>query len=191
MPVKKINSAHEEKLIKACIKGNPKAQEELYKHFYGYAMGISLRYTQKREEAAEILNDSFFKVFTKIKQYESGRSFKSWFARIVVNTDIDHYRRNKKHQNHVDISTLKDYEYDSNLIDSLAAQDILKLVQQLPGAYRMTFNLYEIEGFSHEEISKKLDIPLGTSRSHLSRAKVKLREMITKQFGITYANSLR
>ena len=189
--MKKVNSAHEESLIKACIKENSKAQEELYRHFYGYAMGISLRYTKKREEAVEILNDSFFKAFIKIKQYESGRSFKSWLARIVVNTAIDHYRRNKKHQNHVDISTLKDYEYDSNLIDSLAAEDILKLVQQLPDAYRMTFNLYEIEGYSHEEISKKLDIPLGTSRSHLSRAKVKLREMITKQFGVTYANSLR
>lgn len=189
--MRKTNSAYEEKLIKACVKENSKAQEELYKHFYGYAMGISLRYTQRREEAVEILNDSFFKAFTKIRQYESGRSFKSWLARIVVNTAIDQYRRNKKHENHVDISTLKDYHYDSDLISSLAAEDILRLVQKLPEAYRMTFNLYVIEGYSHEEISKELGIPLGTSRSHLSRAKVKLREMITKQFGISYANSLR
>jgi RNA polymerase sigma-70 factor (ECF subfamily) len=178
-----INPAWEEQLIRECRGGKLKAQEMLYKHYYGYVMGICLRYTNNRDEAAEILNDGFLKVFQKIDQYEPGKAFRAWLRRVVVNTAIDHYRRNRKHANQTELKEARQEEHAANPLDQLSAEEILKLVQQLPDIYRLAFNLYEIEGYSHEEISEQLQIPVGTSKSNLSRAKKRLRELLTEKFG--------
>jgi RNA polymerase sigma factor (sigma-70 family) len=173
----------EHEWVEGCLKGKLKAQEMLYKHFYGYAMSICLRYTGHRDEAAEVLNDSFMKVFAKIKQYDRQKSFKAWLRRVVVNTAIDHYRRNQKHTKTEGLEEARTEECDADAIDQLTASEIMQMVQALPETYRVAFNLYEIEGYSHDEIGDLLGIPVGTSKSNLSRAKKKLREMIGAKFG--------
>jgi RNA polymerase sigma factor (sigma-70 family) len=175
-----VNPIEVEKLIEGCMKGRLKDQEGLYKHFYGYAMGICLRYAKTRDEASEILNDSFLKVFNKLGMYDSSKLFKAWLRRIVVNTAIDYYRREHKYDNQVPIEKAGREENDFDVIDQLNTEDILKLLQKLPDNHRVVFNLYEIEGYSHDEIGEMLQIPVGTSKSNLSRAKQKLRTLVTE-----------
>lgn len=163
--VKMANTDHELRLLKGCKRGRADAQEGIYRHYYGYAMSICLRYAGSRDEASEILNDSFVKIFSKIKQFDSKKSFQAWLRRIIVNTAIDHYRKNKKHQYGVDISAAEGEIESENVLHQLAAEEIFKLIQQLPDKYRLAFNLYEIEGYSHEEIAEQLGVPIGTSRS--------------------------
>ncbi len=173
-------------LLKGCIRQKPKAQEKLYKSFYGYAMSIALSYAGSPDEAADILNEAFLKVFKHIKKYKPESAFKSWLRRIVVNTAIDHYRSNKRFQANVEIEQAGAQEYEASVIDQLNAQDILSLLQELPENYRITFMLYEIEGYSHEEIGERLSVSESTSRSNLTRAKKKLRELITHHFTDKY-----
>lgn len=177
-----VNSAEVDKLVEGCRKGRQKDQELLYKHFYGYAMGICLRYAKSKDEASEMLNDAFLKVFNKLATYDSSKLFKAWLGRIVVNTSIDYYRREHKHDNQVPIEKAGREENDSDAIDQLSTEDLLKLIRQLPDNYRVVFNLYEIEGYSHDEIATLLQIPVGTSKSNLSRAKQRLRTMVTAYF---------
>jgi len=167
-------------LIQEAKDGNPKALEMLYKHFYGYAMSISLRYSNSREEACEIVNDSFMKTFDRLNQYTESNSFKAWFRRIVINTSIDYYRKNVKHYAVMDIEKASAETYDPNIIDELSKEDILATLRELPEVMRMIFNMYEIEGYSHNEIGETLDIPASTSRTYLARAKQRLRDKITE-----------
>jgi RNA polymerase sigma factor (sigma-70 family) len=169
----------EEFVIQKAKKGDPKAVEMLYKHFYGFAMGVSLRYSYNKEEACEIVNDSFMKVFDKLNSYDSKNSFKGWFRRIIVNTAIDYYRKNTKYKAVLDIEYANLSELNASVIDDLSKEDILNLLQSLPSMLRIVFNMYEIEGYSHNEIAEKLTIPSSTSRTYLARAKEKLREKIT------------
>ena len=185
--MRQTNSDIENALIEGCKKGKPKAQEGLYKHFYGYAMGICLRYANSKDEASEILNDSFLKVFEKIDQYDQSKLFKAWLRRILINTSIDYYRRNNKHYNHLELEKARREEHDYDVVNQLNAEDILKVMQQLPDNYRLTFNLYEVEGYTHEEISELMQIPVGTSKSNLSRAKQKLRALVQDLFGVKNA----
>ena len=180
------------RLLEGCRKKHAKSQEMLYKHFYGYAMSVSLRYCKSKDEASEVLNDSFMKVFTKVHQYDTKKSFRGWLRRIIINTAIDFYRKNEKHTNHLDVE-YADREEDSkgNIIDQMSADEIYTLVQSLPDIYRITFNLYEIEGYSHEEIGEQMGIPAGTSRFNLSRAKQKLRLLLKEHFGKKYEAYIR
>ena len=168
----------EEEIIGQCKTGSLKHQELLYKQFYGYAMGIGLRYSINRDDALEVVNDAFIKVFNSIKNYQSDRPFKAWLRTIVVNTAIDRRRKDLKFQMHVEIENAGPVSNSGNAIEKLNAQDILKLMQQLPPTQLAIFNLYEIDGYSHEEISKLLTIPESSSRVYLSRAKEKLRNIL-------------
>jgi len=178
-------------ILKGCLKNKASAQEKLYKHFYGYAMSVALRYSNSKNESAEILNESFFKVFTRLDKYDFSRSFRAWLRRIVINTSIDYYRANKKYQQSSEISAAEEKTYDFDIVDRLTAEEILDLLQELPTHYRMVFNLYEIEGYSHKEIGEMMDIPEGTSRSNLTRAKQKLREMVKHLYQKNYARTVR
>jgi len=180
----------EEELIQKCKIGDLKHQEKLYKHFYGYAMGVGLRYLAEREDVLEVVNDSFIKVFKAIKFFNESQPFKSWLRRIVVNTAIDHRRKNLKHANNVDISEAVYVGKSADIIDQLSAKDILKLLDDLPESYRIIFNLYEIDGYSHDEIAGILNIPESSSRVYLSRAKDKLRKSWNKQQEISYVRSV-
>ncbi|MDN3668562.1 RNA polymerase sigma factor [Echinicola jeungdonensis] len=165
-------------LIEEAKGGNPKALEKLYKHFYGYAMSIALRYSNSRDEACEIVNDSFMKAFDRLHQYTENNSFKAWFRRILINTSIDYYRKNVKHYAVMEIEKASSETYDPSIIDHLTKEEILMVLRELPELLRIIFNMYEIEGYNHNEISAELDIPASTSRTYLARAKKKLREKI-------------
>lgn len=167
-------------LLDSCKKGDRTSQEKVYKAFYGYAMGISLRYSRTKDEAIEIVNDGFMKVFTKLDKYSKGLSFKGWLRKIMIHCAIDYFRRNEKHYHSMDISYAQYHDDPSTetILDKLSAEEILKAVQTLPPSYRMVFNLYAIEGFNHEEIASNLSISVGTSKSNLSIARDKLKRIL-------------
>lgn len=176
---------HVEKLIHECEKGNVMYQEMLYKHFYGYSLSICRLYTYSNDEAVSILNDSFLKVFSSVqkKKYNLEIPFKFWLRKIIINTAIDYYRKNLKHNNHLNIDEIHHIESNNlSVLDNLKAQDIINLLDQLPELHRMVFNLYEIQGYSHNEISVKLSIAESSSRVFLTRAKTKLKVLINKNF---------
>ena len=176
------NPEIEDQLIKGCIREEAKAQEGLYRHFYGYGMSICLRYAGNKEEATDILNDGFLKVFTKIRKYDFQSPLKAWLRKILVNTAIDYYRMSKKAKQMVDIQVMDQASSEVDVVSKLSAEEILGLLHLLPEHYRLAFNLHEIEGYSHEEIGVMLSIPAGTSRSNLARAKKRLRDMVTSKF---------
>lgn len=171
----------ERKLIQNCKKGDISSHERLYKHFYGYAMGVGLRYIFNREDALEVVNDSFIKVFHSICTFNEENSFKPWLRRIIVNTAIDRRRKDLKYLHNVDLEQAEQVGIGAHIIERLTAQDILKLLDHLPDIQRMVFNLYEIDGYSHEEIATTLNIPASSSRTYLSRAKERLKKALVLQ----------
>lgn len=172
----KIPAISELELIQECKKGSLKHQEMLYKGFFGYAMGVGLRYLTNRDDAMEVVNDAFIKVFKAFESFDEGQSFKPWLRRIVVNAAIDRKRKDLKHLYHDDVDAAEHIGHAAEAIQSLNAQDILKLFDCLSPVQRAVFNMYEIDGYSHEEIGNMLGMPSSSSRVNLSRAKEKLRE---------------
>lgn len=176
-------SIAETDIISQCKKGSLKGQEMLYKRFYGYAMGISLRYCLSREDALEVVNDGFIKIFNSISIYDSGKPFKAWLRTIMVNTAIDRRRKEMKMQLHTELDDASGVSAGETVIDKLGADDILRLIRHLPAIQLAVFNLFEIDGYSHDEIAQLLTIPASSSRVYLSRAKEKLRMLLTKEPG--------
>lgn len=171
----------ESELIKQCKTGSLKYQELLYKQFYGYAMGIGLRYCVDKDDALEVVNDAFIKVFHSINSYDINKPFKAWLRTIIINTSIDRRRKDMKLQLNTGLDDDLPVLINVNAVDSLQAQDILNLMKNLPAIQLTIFNLYEIDGYNHDEISAMLHIPASSSRVYLSRAKEKLRKMITTE----------
>ena len=167
----------EEEIISGCKTGSLKYQELLYKQFYSYAMGISLRYSLNRDDALEAVNDAFIKVFNAINNFDSNKPFKAWLRTVLVNTAIDRRRKDLKFQLNVDLEH-NNAAIGANAPDNLGVQDILKIMSVLPPLQLTIFNLYEIDGYSHDEIALMLDIPVSSSRVYLSRAKEKLRSIL-------------
>lgn len=161
----------------------------LYNQFYRYSMSICLRYTHSREEAVEVLNDAFFKVLTKLDQYDTEKPFKAWLRQILINTALNHYHKEVRHHVHEDVDQLADHipSMTADATSQLAYEDLLRLISQLTPAYRLVFNLYVIDGFSHEEIAAELSISVGASKSNLARAREKLRGMLQKKTTDEYA----
>ncbi|MFD0750966.1 RNA polymerase sigma factor [Mucilaginibacter calamicampi] len=165
-------------LIQGCVKKDSKSQKLLYKAFYGFSMAICLRYATNQYEAAEVMNQGFFKIFTKIEAYNASRPFKAWLGRIMMNTAIDYYRSNLKMAYAQDLDTAEHIGEVSMADNNLNYNDLLAMIQQLPQSYRTVFNLFAIDGYSHEEIAEMLDISSGTSKSNLFKARQKLKQMI-------------
>ena len=170
----------ESDLIKGCLAGNRRMQEELYNRFSPRMYAVCLRYAGNAEEAEDILQEGFVKIFKKLDSFRSEGSFEGWVRRIFVNTSIEHFRRKRylmpvteKEEN-----TLEG-KYTS-VLDELGEKDILALIQELSPGYRTVFNMYVVEGYTHKEIADMLGISEGTSKSQLSRAKVILQEMVKK-----------
>ncbi len=165
-------------LIQGCIGGDRRMQEELYNRFSPRMYAVCLRYAGNSEEAQDILQEGFIKIFKKLDSFRGEGSFEGWVRRVFVNTAIEHFRRKKyltpvteKEENTIE------GKYTSAL-DDLAAKDIMALVQELSPGYRTVFNMYVVEGYSHKEIGEILGISEGTSKSQLSRAKVILQDMV-------------
>ena len=172
-------------LLKGCQKNDRKSQRSLYEHFYGYAMSICLRYADTRDEAVELLNESFMKIFKSIANFDITRPFSPWLRKILINTCINHFRKKK-----MDFSD--EYDAGNNLADGedilsgISYQEILDIIRQLSPAYRAVFNLHVIEGYKHEEIAEMLHISVGASKSNLSKAKKNLQHLLKDYFKVEY-----
>ncbi|QJD94783.1 RNA polymerase sigma factor [Mucilaginibacter robiniae] len=171
----------EAELIRHCKTGNLRHQEILYKQYYGYAMGISLRYSINRDDTLEAVNDAFIKIFNMLHTYDAERPFKAWIRRIIVNTAIDRRRKDLKFQLHTTIDDAVQVSFTDTTIASLNAKNILELLDKLPPLQRAIFNLYEIDGYNHDEIAVLLSVPASSCRVYLSRAKEKLRKLLTAE----------
>jgi RNA polymerase sigma-70 factor (ECF subfamily) len=165
-----------EKLIKGCKKNEPSAQAKVYQLFAGKLFAVSLKYAQNYEDAEDILQDSFILIFDKIRQYNNKGSFEGWMKRITINVALQKYRQGKKLQ--VVRNEVVESEETVELEEELEADFLLDLIQQLPDQYRLVFNLYVLDHFSHKEIAEMLNISEGTSKSNLSRARKILKEKI-------------
>lgn len=186
----KENSDKIKLLINGCIERDLESQKQLYKEFYAYGMSISLRYADNRDEAAEILNDGFLKVFTNMEKYDPAMPFKPWLRRVLINTAINAYNKKRLNFKTESLNTQKyDIEVESeDILSGISYQEIIGMLQELPPAYRTVFNLYVIEGYNHEEIGKILGISAGTSKSNLHKAKAQLKIMLKKNFESRYVS---
>jgi RNA polymerase sigma factor (sigma-70 family) len=178
-PERNLNIS-EHDLLNGCMKGDRRMQEELYRRFSPKMYAVCLRYAGNAEEAEDILQEGFIKVFKKLDSFRSEGSFEGWVRRVFVNTAIEHFRRKRylmpvteKEENTIEGKYL-------SVLDDLAARDIMALVQELSPGYRTVFNMYVVEGYTHKEIADMLGISEGTSKSQLSRAKVILQDMVKK-----------
>ena len=173
-------------LIQGCVRNDRSSQKELYYLLRSFAIKICYRYSNKSEESEEIVNEAFVKLFKHIHQFDDTRqentllSLKGWFKRILVNTCIDHYRKNSSSVNgHVlTDESEKLADHGETGIDVLSFKEIIEAIKLLSPAYRTGFNLFVIDGLSHEEISNKLGISVGASKSNLSKARDNLRKLL-------------
>ncbi len=173
---------HINSLITGCLKNNRQQQRALYELFYGYGLKIAFRYAQNREEATEILNDAFLKVFNKIHQYDTTQPFKAWFRRVLIHAAIDYHRVHHKSPKLIELDAHHYLESEELPLPILTLdENVLPLLQALPPQYRLVFNLFVMEEYNHKEIAAQLGITESTSRSNLARAKEKLKEMILNQ----------
>lgn len=167
-----------QQLIDGCIEYDRKSQELLYNKLYAFAMKICLRYADNRSSAAEIVNDGFFKAFTNIAKYDQSKPFLAWLSKIMYNASIDYYRSNLKWAQLVGLEKSENKADESAVEHKLDYEDLLTMIQQLPPAYRLVFNLYAVDGFTHEEIAEMTGISVSTSRSNLYKARQKLQQML-------------
>jgi RNA polymerase sigma factor (sigma-70 family) len=179
-----------DELISKCKKGERKAQELLYRQFCSKMLGVCFRYATDKMEAEDMLQNGFIKVFQKIEDYRGEGSFEGWVRRIMVHSSIEYYRKHHKMMHLADIDEAENQLSVNPLATSnLAAKDLQVLIQQLSPGYRMVFNLYAIEGYSHKEIAAIVGITEGASKSQLSRARDVLKQQIVKMEGKRYENA--
>lgn len=172
----------ERALISRCLDKDPKAQEQLYRRFAPRMYGVCLRYARSKMEAEDILQEGFIKVFNHLKDYRHEGVFEGWIRRTIVNTAINYYKQKSKEWNEISLEKATEtHSFDETAIDKLSAQELLDHIQQLPEGYRIIFNLYVIEGYTHQEIGKILNISENTSKSQLSRARATLQHKITQR----------
>jgi len=165
------------------------SQKSLYQQFYNYGMSVSLRYASNRDEASEILNDSFMKIFTNLKKFDLSKPFKPWMRKILVNTAINHYHRKQREIQVEEMQSASNESDTEKILSGISYQEVIALLQKLPPAYRTVFNLHVIEGYTHEEISKMLNIAVGTSKSNLFKAKEQLKLILNDFFEADYART--
>ena len=184
--------------IQGCVLNDRLSQKKIYTSFYNYAMSICSIYTNSYEDSVEILNDGFLKVFKEIYRYQPAYtdhvlSFKGWLRKIMLYTGIDHFRKNRKHsftkELDDDVAVLSvPYE---DALDRISRDEVLRSIQKLTPGYRIIFNLFIIENFSHEEISQRLGISIGTSKSNLARGRKQLQKILLDENQITIPKGMK
>jgi len=171
---------NQKKLLNACKKYDLRAQRYFYKKYYSFLMAVCLRYAPDRETAVNLMNESYLKIFDSLPNFNKSKGqLKSWMYRIAMNHCIDHCRkesRRRRYEEEWNDHTPEPY-IENNAISDLSAEELMSLVQSLTPAYRMVFNLFVIEGMSHEEIADYLKISIGSSKSNLHRARKRLQDM--------------
>jgi len=166
------------RILSECIAGRTESQKLLYQYFAPKMFGICLRYANDYHHAEDILQEGFIKVFNNLHKFRREGSFEGWMKRIFINHAIEYYRKSYQFRTTLPLEEVRERSIDTNILDDLRLKDLLDLIQQLPPGYRTVFNLYVIEGYSHKEIAKMLNIMEGTSKSQLARARVALQEMV-------------
>ena len=172
-----------QELINGCKKKDRKSQKGLYQFFYSYSMKMCIRYAKDKDEALELVNDGFMRVFMNIDRYDHDRPFKPWLSTIMINTSIDHYRKQIKKIAMEELNARHDLEDKESILSRIHYEDLIKLVQKLSVAYRTVFNLFAIDGYTHEEIASMLSITVGTSKSNLFKAREQLKKMLKNSYG--------
>lgn len=170
----------EQELIKRCLTGDQGAQKALYDTYSRTMYGICLRYSSNAEEAKDILQDGFVKVFTKLGQFSFSGSFEGWMKRIFVNTALEFYRVNKVHMYHSDVDAAYEKPHHDFTLERITQKEILIVMNKMAPGYRAVLNLFIIEGYGHAEIAEMLGITEGTSKSQLSRARALLQQELQK-----------
>ena len=170
----------EKQIITGCSRNDRKAQKALYERYASVLLGVCIRYSGRRDEAEDILQDGLIKVFFNIKDFAGKGSFINWMKKIMVNTAITHYHRNLKHQYHQDIEEIHETDIKGTSFESaeFTREELAKVISRLPSGYRIVFNLYAVEGFKHKEIAEMLEIDVNTSKSQYSRAKGLMRKKL-------------
>src|SRR5215210_5681170 len=172
----------EELMLAGCLKNNAAAQEALYSRFSPRMLGVCYRFAKNREDAEDMLQDGFIKVFTQLHQYRNEGALEGWIRRIIVHTCINVLKKNKKFADSVDIIYANSLcVNENNILSILQAKQVVESIRLLPMGYRTVLNLYAIEGFSHREIAAILDIEESTSRSQYTRAKAMLEDILIKK----------
>jgi RNA polymerase sigma-70 factor (ECF subfamily) len=180
---------HEE-LIAGCLRKDRRSQQRMYERFYGRMLAICMRYTKNEDQAQDLVQEGFIKVFDNLHKYKHDGSFEGWVRRIFVNNAIDSFRRKKKDHilpdNELQLINLADDTDEHAFMDEplpeIRPEDVLAAMQQLTPAYQMVFNLYVMEKMTHQDIADKLGINVGTSKSNLSKARVNMKKILSKQF---------
>lgn len=174
----------EPRLIKDCLKGDRRAQSELYRRCHGVLMGVCMRYHGQEEDAVAAMNMAFLKILNNLKKKKEHVPFEAWIRRIAINTIIDEFRKNRKHREAMEYRDFDDREDVSQMIDineadqRFDAEEIEQMIQELPQTSREVFNLYAIDGYSHKEIGEMLSISVGTSKWHVNFARKRIKERI-------------
>lgn len=176
-------------LVDDCQKDDISSKEKMYRTFYGYIMGVIIRYVASSDDAEELVNDSFMKIFKHIDSFTGPdeteafeKSFKGWIAKIASRTAIDHLRKQKNNFYTSEIEQTTSHLISTPVTMEMEVAEILSLLDQLPSTHKIVFNMYEVEGYSHDEIAKILHIPVSSSRVFLTRAKSKLRSLYELKF---------
>ncbi len=180
-----------QEVIRGCIQAERASQKTFYQMFYGFGMAISMRYCSDKDDAVEIVNDGFLKIFRQLNNFRADQHFevslKGWMKKIFINTAIDHYRKNQSKVTGDEIrEELLDNAEQINALDKLSYNEIIALIQHLSPVYRTVFNLYVIDGYRHEEIARYLGITIGTSKSNLFKARMNIQQMIKKSAMLCY-----
>ncbi|HNW68133.1 MAG TPA: sigma-70 family RNA polymerase sigma factor [Bacteroidales bacterium] len=180
----KLKEEEQQQLIAACLSNSRKGQHKLFKLYYGKMTAVCMRYANNYDEAQDMLNEGFMKIFANLDKYADEGSFEAWMKRVMVNAAIDYQRKYKTIVQTVNYEVVPEVEiatFDENkAISKMSADELLALIQKLPPTSRNVFNMYVFENYSHAEISKILDMKQGTSHWHLNFARTKLKELITK-----------
>lgn len=172
----------EEAMLKGCIKNNTAAQQELYYTYSPRMLSVCYRYAKNREDAEDMLQEGFIKVFTQIKQFQSRGALEGWIRKIIVHTCINNLKKNKKFSESVDLIHASGvYIREESIPSIVQAKQVVECIRILPIGYRTVLNLYAVEGYSHREIATMLDIEESTSRSQYTRAKAMLEDILLKK----------
>lgn len=167
------------KIIKGCRKRLRTSQKSLYKKFYAFGMSITFRYTGNKEEAVEVLNDGFMKIYQNIGKFKTKYPFMPWFKKIILNTAINHFKKESRRMEDT-YEEFPEKPIQESIISGISYQELIGMVQKLPPAYRTVFNMFVIEGYKHEEIAEELEISVGASKSNLHKAKARLRKILSE-----------
>ncbi len=170
----------EKQIIEGCCRNDRIAQKALYERYASVLLGVCIRYSGRRDEAEDILQDGLVKIYYNIKDFAGKGSFINWMKKIMVNTAITSYHRNLKHQYHQDIEDIREMEIKGVSLGSaeFTREELANVIKELPAGYRLVFNLYAVEGYKHKEIAEMLEIDVNTSKSQYSRAKGLIRKKL-------------